>query len=62
MSDEERAKLLARIADLELRMKLLEARVRREAAEARGRGRIEVGRARARVVQNGRASCRERVS
>jgi hypothetical protein len=51
MTDDERRVLLARIADLELRMKLLEARVRREAAETRSRGRIEVGRPVARVVR-----------
>jgi hypothetical protein len=39
-ADEKRA-LLERIADLELRMRLLEARVRREAAEARSRGRLD---------------------
>lgn len=51
MSDQERRVLLARIADLELRMKLLEARVRRDAAEQRSRGRIEVRRPLAKVVR-----------
>lgn len=55
LSDDERRALLGRIDDLELRMKLLEARVRREAAETRARGRIEVGRPVARVVRTPRA-------
>lgn len=54
MTDGERRLLLERIADLELRMKLLEARVRRDAAESRSRGRIEVGRPVARVVRTPR--------
>jgi len=54
MSDEERRLLLDRIAQLELRMKLLEARVRRDAADSRSRGRLEVGRPVARVVRSGK--------
>lgn len=55
MTDEERGLLLSRIADLEQRMKLLEARVRREAAESRSRGRLDVGRPVARVVRTPKA-------
>jgi len=58
LSDDERARLLDRIGDLEQRMKLLEARVRREAAETRSRGRIEVGRPVARVVRTPKAERR----
>jgi hypothetical protein len=58
LSDDERARLLDRIGDLEQRMKLLEARVRREAAETRSRGRIEVGRPLARVVRTPKAERR----
>ncbi len=54
MNDDERRKLLFRIDELELRMKLLEARVRRDAAETRSRGRIDVGRPLARVVRTPR--------
>jgi hypothetical protein len=41
LSGDEKRVLLDRVADLELRMKLLEARVRREAAEVRSRGRLD---------------------
>lgn len=54
MSDEERRILLDRISQLELRMKLLEARVRRDAVERRGAGKLEVGRPVARVVRSGK--------
>ncbi|MCU0697955.1 MAG: hypothetical protein MUC96_15645 [Myxococcaceae bacterium] len=51
LSLDEKRVLLDRIADLELRMKHLEARVRREAAELRSRGRLDELRPTARVVR-----------
>ncbi|MCA2977935.1 MAG: hypothetical protein INH41_27910 [Myxococcaceae bacterium] len=51
LSADEKRVLLERIADLELRMRHLEARVRREAAEARARGTTGGLRAAARVVR-----------
>jgi hypothetical protein len=51
LSVEEKRVLLDRIADLELRMKLLEARVRRESAEAKSRGRLDALRPAGKVVR-----------
>lgn len=50
-TDEDRRKLIDRVVDLENRMRSIEARVRREAAESRARGRIELSRPAGKVVR-----------
>lgn len=54
-ADEERAALLARIEDLELRMKLLEARVRNAAQSARRPTPAELRAIKSREARRGRA-------